>query len=373
MSQRPPNRGVMEATVKGLYERHVVYTRVPTHARERMEKEMHRRCEVLVQAYEETLARTFASLNLLVDRMEAKRDSADALVKFHAPLLTPLTRDAVMKRASVHEAEAEELQRQIDAIMRRPDVAAAQQRVATCLAPAFVSAEVAKCARESGEDSELRAIMARVLDANEPRAQIVTTAANGDPVATVNAAYGVKHLHRPCKSAAPCPFGVPGQRWRAVRLRANNAGVRDHILGGKYALALQADDGAYVIVGGSDGGFPAPVSPVLRLPPGSCTVETLVDVTKMGLPRAAIKSVTRAPAGGMGDRLSLPCSFRHQVASTMHTRSVCFSGSHTGKTSGAQSTVVLCAAKALRPNRRGHGARRRQPPTRSFPVVSCCG
>lgn len=301
-----------EAFVNNVLQ-YVVYTGGPEYRTEQ-EAAMRQRCHVMYDIYAgpSGLAATFERLHASVAREQEATAHRDRVVDFIGPIVAALHAGSYaepMRRAVICASRNREWQRQSyrsrsQAVLHDAHVRELQERVESALQPVYTRARMASAQKNLLHDRLAQAVVTSGAKApsEEPRACFLT-AKTGDEqtaIGAVNDMWGITHPHRACRVAAGSPFGIR-DGWVSVRLTGE--GVR-RATGAPSVVAVltDADDealAATMVVEGRCGDALPPIGgPELRLLRRECEVETILDASRLDVPRAVLGPTQMMRLGG---------------------------------------------------------------------------
>lgn len=316
-----------------------------------LKRELRNRCIELYRVYADGLAATFDQLNTLVQREGDAVDTAHALECIAAPIAAlmygttgsgEVVQRDLSNAARAYHHRASQLCDRASALKGRAEVLELQRRAESCRQPVFYRPEIVQQQKLASRGSGARQLVqhARIILDSEPRVQLCESGESA-AIPALNRHFNLKHMHWPCRVAAPPPFGHEGLRWDAVRLTlsagawralgVDATGAQRTDLPPLYALRVPgapADhEQTFVVIGGD-------VSPATRAPYG----QTVLRLSKpcirreVGLLNAAEWSIPLACRRGGAAMLG---TGGHAKAA--HVRFVC-------PTRDAQRTALLLAA-----------------------------
>ena len=204
-----------------------------------------RQCAELSRIYVTGLAQVHATVRAATARQYELKGEAENLASFQIPVMAAHTRRARLDeqlRRQLHCAlrsyrhEAARCGAEIEACLARPEVAAMRRRAERLQQPVFGCPHQREQQRCAEDDARIRALpaMRRVVGTGQPRAYFRCTPDGLTVLTTIHGFFGIKSLHRPCRTAAGAPFGVPCVAWRAVLLSPSPR-ARER-LGGRHVL-----------------------------------------------------------------------------------------------------------------------------------------
>ena len=287
-----------------------------------------RQCAELSRIYVTGLAQVHATVRAATARQYELKGEAENLASFQIPVVAAHTRRARLDeqlRRQLHCAlrsyrhEAARCGAEIEACLARPEVAAMRRRAERLQQPVFGCPHQREQQRCAEDDARIRALpaMRRVVGTGQPRAYFRCTPDGLTVLTTIHGFFGIKSLHRPCRTAAGAPFGVPCVAWRAVLLSPSPR-ARER-LGGRHVLFLvQREDARTltgIVVGGPHGGMPAPSGDShLTVARDAVACRPLLDAGALALPPAMLPAPSPRPADGHSKsvalELLLPCGER---------------------------------------------------------------
>ena len=287
-----------------------------------------RQCAELSRIYVTGLAQVHATVRAATARQYELKGEAENLASFQIPVMAAHTRRARLDeqlRRQLHCAlrsyrhEAARCGAEIEACLARPEVAAMRRRAERLQQPVFGCPHQREQQRCAEDDARIRALpaMRRVVGTGQPRAYFRCTPDGLTVLTTIHGFFGIKSLHRPCRTAAGAPFGVPCVAWRAVLLSPSPR-ARER-LGGRHVLFLvQREDARTltgIVVGGPHGGMPAPSGDShLTVARDAVACRPLLDAGALALPPAMLPAPSPRPADGHSKsvalELLLPCGER---------------------------------------------------------------
>lgn len=288
LPDRPVGPEDAAAVADLLVERHSQAVSLDASLAAPLRDELRKKCIELYRVYADGLAATFDKLNLLVQREGDTVDAAHALQCVAAPIAAAMygtggvgasvQRDLHnAARAKLHMAA--QIDARATALKGRPEVLALQRRAERCRQPVFYRPAIVEQQRLALRATSARSLVQNtlVIAANEPRVQL-RDGGDGGAIPALNRHFNIKHMHWPCRVAAPPPFGVPGLLWDAVRLQLHPGAWRalgvapsqaramsDRALYAIRAPAERPNESTFVLLGGD-------ATPGARAPNGQTTL-----------------------------------------------------------------------------------------------------
>jgi hypothetical protein len=258
------------------------------------------------------MIQVFRQLNRAVEDEQVALERAAHMRDFVAPLLSEGGAGAARAVAECLELEARGHRDRGAAIRASEQVASAQRRIKQLLEPLFLRDVIREQKRRIDADPTLRELSgARAhLSDREPRVELAIDAGGVRPAARINEFFGIKHLHRPCRTAAGAPFDTPNVRWRAVAATAT-CDTAAELLGGHSVLCVElrppTEAAVHLgVVGGAEGAFAAPVAQKVALPPWMVRTEPVDGpAASPGLPRGAVLDVSMRGMGGHAKTIAM--------------------------------------------------------------------
>ena len=258
------------------------------------------------------MIQVFRELNRAVEDEQVALGRAAHMRDFVAPLLSEAGAGAARAVAECLELEARAHRDRGAAIRASAQVAAAQLRIKELLEPLFLRDVIREQKRRIDADPSLRELSgARAhLSDREPRVEITSDAQGVRPTVRLNEFFGIKHLHRPCRTAAGAPFDTPDVHWKALAVTAT-CDTAAELLGGHSVLCVElrppTEEAVHLgVVGGAEGGFAAPVVQKVALLPWMVRTVPVDDpATSRGLPRGAVLDVSMRGMGGHAKTIAM--------------------------------------------------------------------
>ena len=301
-----------EAFVNNVLQ-YVVYTGGPEYRAEQ-EAAMRQRCHVMYDIYAgpSGLAATFEQLHTSVAREQEATGHRDRVVDFIGPIVAALHTGAhadSIRRAVICASRNREWQRQSyrsrsHTVLHDTRLRALQERVATTLQPVYTRARMASAQQMLLHDRRAQAVVtsSATASSDEPRACFMTAKAGDEQTAigAINEMWGITHPHRACRVAAGSPFGIR-DGWVSVRLTGEGV---TRITGASSVVAVLTDTDdetltATMVMDGRRGdALPPSGGPVLHLLRRECEVETILDASRLDVPRAVLGSTQMMRLGG---------------------------------------------------------------------------
>jgi hypothetical protein len=182
-------------------------------------------CVGLYKIYGEGLAATFAKLNALAQKEQDLIQKRATLINTTLPVIRCMYRrhlapleHAVASAVRAIDLAIAEVSAAIAALTRSPRVRELQVRAEACMQPVFGDAKVSEQQRLAMSNPDVRRLVVAgsIIRDDEPRIELTEDTGNS-AIAAINQCFGVKHLHRRCRVAAPL-HAIKDLLWHCVEV-----------------------------------------------------------------------------------------------------------------------------------------------------------
>ena len=188
-----------------------------------LRERMLRQCIELYHIYDQGLAATFGRLNelaqyeqdLLQKRLLLKETTLPVIRGMYSRHLKYLE-ERVHSAVRAIDASLKKVEKQISALTESPQVKSLQRRAEKCMQPVFLDEKITEQQLIALKNPELRRLVCNgeMLSSQEPRVELTEETGNS-AIAAINRCFGVKHLHRKCRVAAPL-HSIKDLLWHVV-------------------------------------------------------------------------------------------------------------------------------------------------------------
>ena len=238
-----------EAVARDVIDNHSRAVNVPPAELPRLREVLLAQCIELYRIYDEGLAATFGRLNELAQREQDLLQKRSLLMEITIPVIGAMykknlarLRHAVANAIGAIDLTLDRVSSQIRALTESPEVKLLQQRAEKCMQPVFMDNKITEQQVLALRNPELRRLVCNgaMFRHDEPRMEFAEETGNS-AIAAINRCFGVKHLHRRCRVAAPL-HSIKDLHWHAMRI--------DLLDGARRALGVRTNS-LDVLFGGS--------------------------------------------------------------------------------------------------------------------------